>query len=137
MDKKVGLLEKTITEVGITDDNIIEIVSQLAGVDIKNKSDVEDLLLRCEDNDYIIDLTFDELNHLPFGIAKKVIFNFSMVKRLQMLDVVKIKREYLDKMISYYGMENPPIRVMPSEFSTMMSKLKHMEILLGWLYGIE
>lgn len=120
-----------------TDEEVLDVMTAVDGVDLQQEQEVLDLLLRCEDGDYIIDLTFDELNKIPFTLAKKIIFKFSMVKRLQMLEAAKIKRNYLGKMISYYGMEEPPIKIMPKEYMIMMSKLKHVEILIGWLYGIE
>lgn len=140
MDKemqRIEQIEKIMETVGITEYNVVSIVEEQSGVTINNTEEIEELLFRCSDNDYIASLTFEELNKMPFLAAKKVIFNFSMLKRLQMLEVVKTKREYLDTMISYYGMESPPVRIMPSEFRLMVSKLKHMEILLGWLYGID
>lgn len=88
-------------------------------------------------SEYIANMSADELLHLPFNSAQKAVTQFSMKKRLDMLDSLNSLRDHYYDQTSRFG-ENVPKeeQISPIEFRALLGKIKHIEIVQNWLYGI-
>ena len=94
------------------------------------------LLHQCEDTEYIRNLSFDELLKLPFDGAKKAIDSFSMEKRIQMLNELDNRKNfYYNQTANYCGVSKDSL-ISASEFRSLLGKIKHIEIIQNWLYGL-
>ena len=88
-------------------------------------------------SEYIEDMTFDELLKLPFNEAQKAISFFSMEKRIKMLDELTTRRTYYYNQTVRFGEGIPKDeQLSPEAFRSLLSKIKHIEIVQNWLYGI-
>jgi len=95
------------------------------------------LLHQCEDTEYIRNLSFDELLKLPFDGAKKAIDSFSMEKRIKMLNELDERKTfYYNQTARYCGVSKDQL-ISASEFRSLLGKIKHIEILQNWLYGLS
>lgn len=94
------------------------------------------LLHQCEDTEYIRNLSFDELLKLPFDGAKKAVDSFSMEKRIRMLgELDERKNFYYNQTAKYCGVSKDEL-ISASEFRSLLGKIKHIEIIQNWLYGL-
>lgn len=94
------------------------------------------LLHQCEDTEYIRNLSFDELLKLPFDGAKKAIDSFSMEKRIKMLNELDSRKQfYYNQTAKYCGVSKDEL-ISATEFRSLLGKIKHIEILQNWLYGL-
>ena len=86
---------------------------------------------------YIENMTFDELLKLPFNEAQKVISFFSMEKRIKILDELTTRRTYYYNQTVRFGEGIPKDeQLSPEAFRSLLAKIKHIEIVQNWLYGI-
>lgn len=88
--------------------------------------------------DLINDVTLDKIMSSNFMSAKEVIEQMTIAKRIKMLDEVYAYREYLYENISRYGMEglSKDEQLTANEFRVLIGRIKHLEILQNWLFGI-
>ena len=86
---------------------------------------------------YIENMTFDELLRLPFTEAQRAIASFSMEKRIKMLDELTTRRTYYYNQTARFGEGIPKDeQLSPEAFRSLLAKIKHVEIVQNWLYGI-
>ena len=86
---------------------------------------------RCEN------MTFDEFLKLPFTEAQRAITSFSMEKRIKMLDELTTRRTYYYNQAAKFGEGIPKDeQLSPEAFRSLLGKIKHIEIVQNWLYGI-
>ena len=86
---------------------------------------------------YIEKMTLDDLLKLPFTEAQKAVEVFSMEKRIKMLDVLTERRLYYYEQTARFGEGVPKDeQLSPEMFRSLISKIKHIEIVQNWLYGI-
>lgn len=86
---------------------------------------------------YIENMTFDELLKLPFNEAQKAISFFSMEKRIKMLDELTTRRSHYYNQTAKFGEGIPKDeQLSPEAFRSLLGKIKHIEIMQNWLYGI-
>lgn len=82
-------------------------------------------------------ITMDKLTKLSFNTAHQVIQRLNIPTRIRLLNdldkrllsLYTATKHYNDKM---FGESMPP-----KDFLTIMGKIKHLEILQSWLYGID
>lgn len=98
---------------------------------------LKDLLNQCEDSEYIQKLTFDELLKLSFDGAKKAVDSFSMEKRIAMLNEMDTRKNYYYEQTSRFCGVSKKEEISASEFRSLLGKIKHIEILQNWLYGLS
>lgn len=134
------------TEVTATWESIYQLglLDEKANIDMEvfnevieqNEETLKQLLLQCEDSEYIRNLSFDELLKLPFDGAKKAIDSFSMEKRIKILNELSERKTfYYNQTARYCGVSKEEL-ISATEFRSLLGKIKHMEILQNWLYGI-
>lgn len=96
-------------------------------------------MIEQEDESAITAITLEDLMQMPFDRSKKSIERFSLAKRIQVLSELDTRRSYLYSQASRYGAGNPsdsgPLSA--KDWRIIMGKIKHLEILQAWLYGIN
>ena len=89
-----------------------------------------------ENSEYISNLTAEELLKMPFKNAQKAVEQFTMKKRIDILeDIEKLRIHYYNQM-GRYGNGSLAEQISPAEFKSLLGKVKHIEIVQNWLYGI-
>ena len=89
-----------------------------------------------EDNEKTI--TADTLVKMPFNQALDTVKVLSMKNRLDVLsEISKLRLHYYD-FLGIYGAEGVPKeeQISPEDFRSILGKIKHLEIIQNWLYGI-
>lgn len=121
---KLGLLKEDL--------NVEEFEDALA----RDTAELTRLLELVDDNDYVKNMKFDELVKLPFEEAQKTIERMDMAKRIAMLDeLTTLRKFYYEETSRYCGVSKDEL-ISASEFRSLLGKIKHLEILQNWLYGI-
>lgn len=92
-----------------------------------------------DDEETIAKITLEDLMRMPFDKSKKSIEKFSLAKRIQVLSDLDTRRSYLYSYAARYGVGNPrdPEFVSAKDWRSTMGRIKHLEILQAWLYGIN
>lgn len=91
-----------------------------------------------ESSEYIENLTVTELLKLPFTNAQKAVEQFSMKKRLDILEEMSKLRTHYYNQLSRFGEGIPKEeQISATEFRSLLGKIKHIEIVQNWLYGIS
>jgi len=111
----------------------------------ESRRDVREMLLQGNSKEYtkvlteeyIKQLGFDELIRLPFDKAHKAIDMFTMAKRIKILEDLNVHRDYLYAQTDRYGQGDKETQISPATFRMMIGKIKHLEIIQTWLYGIK
>lgn len=114
--------------------------------DIYNDPDLAEWLSSSQDeleglwqdsSEYIEKLTVDELLKMPFVNAQKAIKQFTIKKRIDFLDEITIIRTHYYNQLARYGEGNSKDeQISAKEFRSLLGKVKHIEIVQNWLYGI-
>lgn len=128
---------ESIYQMGLWDENTKIDYETFNALIEHNDEALTKLLHQCEDTEYIRNLKFDELLQLPFDGAKKAIDSFSMEKRIKMLDALDNRKIfYYNQTARYCGVSKEEL-ISASEFRSLLGKIKHIEILQNWLYGLS
>lgn len=102
-----------------------------------DRAELEDLLSKQWDDVEIETMQLDDLLKMPFNQAKQVITNFSMKNRLRLLqDLNKRKEHYYVQTSRFCGVSKEDL-ITATEFRSILGKIKHMEVLMNWFYGID
>jgi len=135
MEDSQKQLWSSLSALGIVDDTKVDFVVFNALIE-DDRDVLQDLLSKCEDTAYVANLTFDELLRLPFEAARKTIDTFSMEKRIDMLQQLDQRRShYYNETSRYCGVAAAELMT-AKEFKIVIGKIKHIEIVQNWLYGI-
>lgn len=88
---------------------------------------------------YVQGLSLEDLLKLPFDVAHKYINQFTMDKRIKILSNLSTYRDHLYNQTGRYGGEglSAAEQISAADFRMLLGKIKHLEILQNWLYGIE
>ena len=147
-------------QVGLTKKQYTSLVVDLQGTELQQETFHQDLtwdqyvaeLDHCVDDDkklkhlihmkdhedMVNDVTLDKIMSSNFPVAKDLIDQMTIAKRIKMLDEVYTYREFLYENIGRYGMEglSKEEQLTANEFRVLMGRIKHLEILQNWLFGI-
>lgn len=99
--------------------------------------EVADLFSISDSPEYIQNLKLDELIKLPFEKAHKIIKILPMARRLSVLEELDTYRLYLYEQTARYQGVSQDLMITPAEFQRLLGKIKHLEIMQAWLFGIE
>ena len=89
-------------------------------------------------DEYLMHVTFEELIRFPYFRAQAAIKKFPMVKRIEMLQRLDDVRSYVYDRLGQDETGLPREEQLTSkQRQSLFGRLKHLEILLGWLYGID
>jgi hypothetical protein len=82
-------------------------------------------------------ITFDQLTKFTFNRAKEIISHMSLSKRINILKELDKHLLYLYQSTKQYNDQMFGKSLPPKTFLSIMGKIKHLEILQLWLYGID
>ncbi len=103
----------------------------------RDTAELTRLLGLVSSDEYVNQMKFDELIKLPFEEAHRTINKMDMAKRIAMLDALTtLKIHYYNATSRYCGVDKDEL-LSATEFRSLLGKIKHLEILQNWLYGIE
>lgn len=131
--KELGLQQEAFYEKTDWD----ELVSSISAEELTDKRLKE--ILRCKRHEEHIDtVTLDGILSSNFAVAKATIDQMTIAKRIKMLEDVYQYRDYLYSYLERYGGEgySKDEQIGPADFRMILGKIKHVEILQNWLYGI-
>lgn len=87
------------------------------------------------DGEEIIDA--DTLLKMPFNQAMRTVQTISMKNRLDVLtEIDKLRTHYYNALGNYGEGVARDEQLSPEEFRSLLGKIKHIEIVQNWLYGI-
>lgn len=96
-------------------------------------------LIEQQDEGALQAIQLEELLKMPFARAEKSIDQLSLAKRIELLGDLDKRRTYLYSQASRYGAEShkglDPLSA--KDWRTIMGRIKHLEIIQAWLYGIQ
>ena len=89
-----------------------------------------------EDNEKTV--TAETLIKMPFNQALDTTKVLSMKNRLDILEEVSKLRNHYYNFLGVYGAEgiSKEEQISPEDFRSILGKIKHLEIVQNWLYGI-
>lgn len=129
-------LWKSIYQLGLWNENTNIDFDTFNALIVGDEEELTKLLCQCEDSEYIRRLSFDDLLKLPYDGARKAIASFSMEKRIDMLNDLDTHRKFYYEATSRYCGVSKEELITASEFRSLLGKIKHVEILQNWLYGL-
>lgn len=90
-----------------------------------------------KNNHWEDNITFDSLIKLTFNKAHDIIKKMTLKKRIKMLEDIDKHLLHCYEVTKGYNDQGFGKSLSPDVFYSIMGKIKHLEILQNWLYGIE
>ena len=131
--KGTGLQQEEFHE-NMSWDSYMEDCQKLIDQDDKPK----ELMLIKKQEEAIEEITLERILSTNFVDAKEAIDQMTIPKRIKMLDELSKYRDQLYDGFSRYGEPGVPReeQLSAAEFRALLGRVKHLEILQNWLYGI-
>lgn len=128
-----GLQQDTFHE-NMTWDEYLKEYEQCVNEDEKLKQ----LMSLKKKEDAIEEVTLDKIMSSNFQKAKEIIDQMTIAKRIEILDELAVYRGHLYDAFGRYGKQGIPReeQLSANDFRVLMGRVKHLEILQNWLYGI-
>ena len=127
-----GLMDEKFFENNISEEEFNELL-EMDDAELIHLQVIE----RSNMSEYLENITFDELLKLPFKETQKAISFFSMEKRIKMLDELTTRKSHYYNQTAKFGEGIPKDeQLSPEAFRSLLGKIKHVEIVQNWLYGI-
>ena len=127
-----GLMDEKFFENNISEEEFNELL-EMDDAELIHLQVIE----RSNMSEYLENITFDQLLKLPFNEAQKAISFFSMEKRIKMLDELTTRKSHYYNQTAKFGEGIPKDeQLSPEAFRSLLGKIKHVEIVQNWLYGI-
>jgi hypothetical protein len=139
VNNKITKNFKEISETLLWDENLpISFEEYEALLSAEDTDSLFELLVQ-EDVIALRDVSLEDLVKMPFTRAQICISKFSLAKRIKVLEDLDKRRSYLYNQAARYGDGNPkePNKLSAKDWRTIMGRIKHLEILAAWLYGIN
>lgn len=96
------------------------------------------LLVLKKEEECVAEVSLEQVLTSSFQTAKDTIDKMTLAKRIEMLDDLDKYRDYLYEQVNRYGAQglSKDEQLKASEFRVIMGRIKHMEIIQNWLFGI-
>lgn len=96
------------------------------------------LLILKKEEESVAEVSLEQVLTSSFQTAKNTIDKMALAKRIEMLDDLDKYRDYLYEQVNRYGAQglSKDEQLKASEFRVIMGRIKHMEIIQNWLFGI-
>lgn len=128
-----GLSQETFYEAMSWD----EFVKEQARL-VEDDKALKALLILKKEEESVAEVSLEQVLTSPFQTAKDTIDKMTLAKRIEMLDDLDKYRDYLYEQVNRYGAQglSKDEQLKASEFRVIMGRIKHMEIIQNWLFGI-
>ena len=141
MNNEIQNIWKQVVSLGLMDEKFFE--NNVSEEEFNALLEMDEELIHLQDigdkdmSIYIEEMTLDDLLKLPFTEAQKAVESFSMEKRIKILDELSQRRlHYYDQTVKFGEGVPKEEQLSPEMFRSLISKIKHIEIVQNWLYGI-
>lgn len=128
-----GLSQETFYEAMSWD----EFVKEQARL-VEDDKALKALLILKKEEESVAEISLEQVLTSSFQTAKDTIDKMTLAKRIEMLDDLDKYRDYLYEQVNRYGAQglSKDEQLKASEFRVIMGRIKHMEIIQNWLFGI-
>lgn len=128
-----GLSQETFYEAMSWD----EFVKEQARL-VEDDKALKALLILKKEEESVAEVSLEQVLTSSFQAAKDTIDKMTLAKRIEMLDDLDKYRDYLYEQVNRYGAQglSKDEQLKASEFRVIMGRIKHMEIIQNWLFGI-
>ena len=128
-----GLSQETFYETMSWD----EFVKEQARL-VEDDKALKALLILKKEEESVAEVSLEQVLTSSFQTAKDTIGKMTLAKRIEMLDDLDKYRDYLYEQVNRYGAQglSKDEQLKASEFRVIMGRIKHMEIIQNWLFGI-
>lgn len=128
-----GLSQETFYEAMSWD----EFVKEQARL-VEDDKALKALLILKKEEESVAEVSLGQVLTSSFQTAKDTIDKMTLAKRIEMLDDLDKYRDYLYEQVNRYGAQglSKDEQLKASEFRVIMGRIKHMEIIQNWLFGI-
>ena len=128
-----GLSQETFYEAMSWD----EFVKEQARL-VEDDKALKALLILKKEEESVAEVSLEQVLTSSFQTAKDTIDKMTLAKRIEMLDDLNKYRDYLYEQVNRYGAQglSKDEQLKASEFRVIMGRIKHMEIIQNWLFGI-
>lgn len=128
-----GLSQETFYEAMSWD----EFVKEQARL-VEDDKALKALLILKKEEESVAEVSLEQVLTSSFQTAKDTIDKMTLAKRIEMLDDLDKYRDYLYEQVNRYGAQGlgKDEQLKVSEFRVIMGRIKHMEIIQNWLFGI-
>lgn len=128
-----GLSQETFYEAMSWD----EFVKEQARL-VEDDKALKALLILKKEEESVAEVSLEQVLTSSFQTAKDTIDKMALAKRIEMLDDLDKYRDYLYEQVNRYGAQglSKDEQLKASEFRVIMGRIKHMEIIQNWLFGI-
>lgn len=128
-----GLSQETFYEAVSWD----EFVKEQARL-VEDDKALKALLILKKEEESVAEVSLEQVLTSSFQTAKDTIDKMTLAKRIEMLDDLDKYRDYLYEQVNRYGAQglSKDEQLKASEFRVIMGRIKHMEIIQNWLFGI-
>lgn len=128
-----GLSQETFYEAMSWD----EFVKEQARL-VEDDKALKALLIFKKEEESVAEVSLEQVLTSSFQTAKDTIDKMTLAKRIEMLDDLDKYRDYLYEQVNRYGAQglSKDEQLKASEFRVIMGRIKHMEIIQNWLFGI-
>lgn len=128
-----GLSQETFYEAMSWD----EFVKEQARL-VEDDKALKALLILKKEEESVAEVSLEQVLTSSFQNAKDTIDKMTLAKRIEMLDDLDKYRDYLYEQVNRYGAQglSKDEQLKASEFRVIMGRIKHMEIIQNWLFGI-
>lgn len=128
-----GLSQETFYEAMSWD----EFVKEQARL-VEDDKALKALLILKKEEESVAEVSLEQVLTSSFQTAKDTIDKMTLAKRIEMLDDLDKYRDYLYEQVNRYGAQglSKDEQLKASEFHVIMGRIKHMEIIQNWLFGI-
>lgn len=128
-----GLSQETFYEAMSWD----EFVKEQARL-VEDDKALKALLILKKEEESMAEVSLEQVLTSSFQAAKDTIDKMTLAKRIEMLDDLDKYRDYLYEQVNRYGAQglSKDEQLKASEFRVIMGRIKHMEIIQNWLFGI-
>ena len=110
-----------------------------AAESLKKDDPVLKVILQIRENEEVVRKTqLNDIMSMTYDKAKKVIDAMTIAKRIEVLEELDAYKNHLYKSVGTWGAEGIPKeeQLSADSFRTLLGRIKHLEILQGWLFGI-
>lgn len=99
---------------------------------------LKDLLRMKQEEDMVNEVTLQSIMSANFTNAKQTIDKMTIMKRIQILEELDEYKSYLYDRAGTWGQPGIPKdeQLSTNAFRAILGRIKHLEILQGWLFGI-
>ena len=105
---------------------------------VKDDKALKALLMLKKEEECVAEVSLEQVLTSSFQTAKDTIDKMTLAKRIEMLDDLDRYRDYLYEQANRYGAQglSKDEQLKASEFRVIMGRIKHIEIIQNWLFGI-